>query len=274
MSGRKLEEIRLHMKNLPVIGGSVQAYIVPTDDQHQSEYISAHDGRRAYICGFTGSAGTAVVMETEARLWTDGRYWQQADLELEQGWNLMRDGLSTTLSIGKYLAKHLPTGSRVGVDPLMMSYRAWNTIKTDLAANDCSLFSVRTNLVDKVWIDQPKQTNNKTIGLDLRYSGESIEAKVDKIRNEMKERDSSAMISTALDEIACKYRGNVNETKFLTLNQNDHCDYNYHSLILFQLLSRVPQRSWIRYSLQSRLLRLPDHHHGSNHTIRQRSTTA
>lgn len=203
-SGRKLTEIRKLMKDLPVIHGSVQAYIVPTDDQHQSEYISAHDGRRGYICGFTGSAGTAVVMETEARLWTDGRYWEQADGELEEGWNLMRDGLATTLSIGKYLAKHLPAGSRVGVDPLMMSYRTWNTINTDLGTNDCSLFPVRQNLVDKVWIDQPSQTHKKIQSLNLKYCGESIETKVAKIRQEMKDRDCSAMIVTALDEIACK----------------------------------------------------------------------
>lgn len=205
MSGRKLDLIRTHMANLPVVKGSVQAYIVPTDDQHQSEYISAHDCRREYICGFTGSAGTAVVMETEARLWTDGRYWEQADGELEVGWNLMRDGLATTLSIGKYLAKHLPAGSKVGVDPLMMSYRMWNTINTDLASNDCSLVSVRKNLVDEVWIDQPKQTSNKAINLDLKYCGESIESKVAKIRDLMKDRDSSAMVVTALDEIACKF---------------------------------------------------------------------
>lgn len=202
MSGRKLAEIRAHMKNLP--GGSVQAYIVPTDDQHQSEYISAHDSRREYVCGFTGSAGTAVIMEAEARLWTDGRYWAQAETQLEEGWNLMRDGLGTTLSIGKYLAKHLPQGSKVGVDPLMMSYRMWNTINSDLAANDCQLHSVRENLVDQIWIDQPAQTHNRCIVLEEKFCGETIESKVQKIRDQMKDRDASAMIVTALDEIACK----------------------------------------------------------------------
>lgn len=206
MTGSKLVEIRRHMKELPVIGGSVSAYIVPTDDQHQSEYISEHDARRAYISGFKGSAGTAVVMEEEARLWTDGRYYEQAEKELEEGWSLMRDGLATTLSIGKYLAKHLPAGSKVGVDPLMMSYRTWNTINTDLQTNDCSLHPVRENLVDKVWLEQPAQTNNKTISLALKYCGESIETKVGKIREQMKERDSSALVVSALDEIACKYR--------------------------------------------------------------------
>lgn len=121
----------------------------------------------------------------------------------------MRDGQADTLSIGKYLAKHLPTGSKVGVDPLMISYRMWNTIKTDLANNDCTLEPVRQNLVDQIWLDQPPQTKKKCISMEEKFCGETIERKVAKIREQMKDRDSIAMIVAALDEIACKIKNRM-----------------------------------------------------------------
>lgn len=204
MSTTKLEQLRALMKDIPVTSGSVQAYIIPTDDQHQSEYISPHDCRREYICGFDGSAGTAVVLENEANLWTDGRYWEQAIKQLEPGWTLQRDGQTTTLSIGKYLAKHLPLGSKVGVDPLMMSYRMWNTINTDLAANECSLYAVRTNLIDRIWAEQPARSSEKCLTLAQEFAGETIAEKATAVRKQMEDRGCKAMVVTALDEVACE----------------------------------------------------------------------
>lgn len=202
---KKLVELRELMKHLPVVGGSIQAYIVTGDDRHQSENGSAHDRRRAFISGFSGSAGTAVIMETEARLWTDGRYWTQAENQLDEGWNLMRDGLTTIPSIGKYLAKNLPSGSKVGVDPSLISYRLWRTISAELSSNDCELYSVRVNLVDRIWSDQPAQLHNQCTTLDQKFCGETIESKVEKIRQQMKDRDVYAMIVTSLDEIPCAW---------------------------------------------------------------------
>lgn len=197
---KKLIEIRELFKPHHVV-----AYIVTSDDKHASEYGSAHDRRRAFITGFTGSAGTAVIMETEARLWTDGRYWTQAENQLEDGWNLMRDGMTSTPSIGKYLAKHLPSGSKVGVDPSLISYRMWRTISAELSSNDCELYSVRENLVDRIWVDQPAQLHNRCTTLDQKFCGETIESKVEKIRQQMKDRNVFAMIVTSLDEIPCAW---------------------------------------------------------------------
>lgn len=113
-SAEALSALRSLMKKLPNNLGSIQAYIIPTDDAHQSEYICDKDNRRAFLCGFDGSSGTCVVTETEALLWTDGRYYLQASKQLDENWKLMKDGLPSTLTIGAYLCKNLKKGSKVG----------------------------------------------------------------------------------------------------------------------------------------------------------------
>lgn len=203
MTTSKLLALRTLMKQLPSIGGSIQAYIIPTDDAHQSEYICERDERRAFVSGFDGSAGTAVVTDTAALLWTDGRYYEQATQQLDANWSLMRDGQTTTPSIGSWLAKNLPNGSRIGVDPLVMSYRMWSTISGDLSANECSLVAVRQNLIDAIWPDQPAAPNSRCITLGLQYAGATCKTKVDEIRRQMTEKGAQAMVVTALDEIAC-----------------------------------------------------------------------
>lgn len=130
-----LSDIRSLMRNLPKNGGSINAYIVPSDDCHQSEYISSSDERRAFVSGFDGSAGLAVVTLNDALLWTDGRYYQQAEKQLDNNWTLMRDGLPTTPSLSNWLANNLRSGDRVGVDGDLISFRVWNPLLTTLSSN-------------------------------------------------------------------------------------------------------------------------------------------
>ena len=132
-----LIKLRKLMQNLPSKPGtSIAAYIVPSDDAHQSEYICEHDERRAYVSGFDGSAGTAVVTMEKALLWTDGRYYQQALKQLDENWILMKDGLPTTPSIGSWLSRNIPKGSTVGVDPKLFSYRVWKPIEKGILFSD------------------------------------------------------------------------------------------------------------------------------------------
>lgn len=186
-----------------MLGGSVEAYIIPTDDAHQSEYISEHDQRRSFICGFDGSAGTAVVTHDKALLWTDARYYEQAAKQLDANWMLMEDGKPTTPSIGVWLAQNLAHGSRIGIDPLLMSYRMWTTISAALASNGCTLFAVRQNLIDLIWTNQPPVSTTKCITHNLKFAGVTSKEKVDAVRKSMAEKGAVAMIATALDEIAC-----------------------------------------------------------------------
>lgn len=134
-TGKLLSDLRSLMRQLPNNGGSVNAYIIPTDDSHQSEYISPTDERRSFISGFTGSAGTAIVTQKEALLWTDGRYYQQAEQQLDENWTLMKDGLTTTPTMGTWLANNLSAGDRVGVDGTLLSCRVWSPLYTALSSN-------------------------------------------------------------------------------------------------------------------------------------------
>ncbi|XP_069969035.1 xaa-Pro aminopeptidase ApepP-like [Bactrocera oleae] len=122
-----LEDLRFLMK-----ARCLEAYIVPTEDSHQNEYISPHDARRAFISGFNGSAGTAVVTSNKALMWTDGRYYQQAEKEMDSNWELMKDGLPSTPTIGKWICDNTPNGSSIGVDPKLFSYRQWKPIQKEL----------------------------------------------------------------------------------------------------------------------------------------------
>ncbi|XP_046805736.1 xaa-Pro aminopeptidase ApepP isoform X2 [Lucilia cuprina] len=199
-----LLKLRKLMQNPPLHPElKIAAYIVPSDDAHQSEYICEHDERRSYVSGFDGSAGTAVITMDKALLWTDGRYYQQALKQLDKNWTLMKDGLPTTPSIGIWLSKNIPKGSAVGVDPKLYSYRVWKPIEKDLLATDCSLIPVEDNLIDLVWgADQPKPTSNPIVILDLKLTGESVADKWEKVKNKMNEKNCEVLVVSALDEVA------------------------------------------------------------------------
>uniref|UniRef100_A0A336MJJ6 CSON002645 protein n=2 Tax=Culicoides sonorensis TaxID=179676 RepID=A0A336MJJ6_CULSO len=213
-TGDILAALRSLMRKLPNNRGSIQAYIVPTDDAHQSEYICSKDMRRAYLSGFDGSSGSCVVTEKEALLWTDGRYYLQASQQLDENWKLMKDGLPTTLTIDAYLAKHLEKGSKVGVDPNLLSTRAWTPLANSLKQNGCTLTGIDENLIDLIWEDQPPAPNNKVIPLDLMYAGKTIGQKLKEIRQKMSDNNCSIVCVTALDEIAWLFNLRGNDIDF------------------------------------------------------------
>lgn len=91
-TGHLLHQLRSLMKSKHQFSEAIQAYIIPSEDAHQNEYLASCDLRREFISGFSGSAGTAVVTESKAALWTDGRYYLQAEKQLDSNWILMKDG--------------------------------------------------------------------------------------------------------------------------------------------------------------------------------------
>ena len=110
----------------------INAFIIGSSDAHNSEYIREFDMRRAWISQFTGSAGSAVVTQTEAKLWTDGRYWLQAEEQLSPDWSIMKDRLKCTPSISEWLCETLKTGDKVGVDPWLISAKDASKYKEEL----------------------------------------------------------------------------------------------------------------------------------------------
>ncbi|ESO95131.1 hypothetical protein LOTGIDRAFT_215291 [Lottia gigantea] len=198
-----LSKIRSLMKNTKYVCEPIHAYIIPTGDAHQSEYVSDHDKRRDYISNFTGSAGTAIITETQAALWVDGRYFLQAEKQLDSNWTLMKDGLKETPTQADWLTKILPVGGSVGADPFMLSLEKWKPLEKSLKTNGHTLIAVDKNLVDIVWNDvQPPPPNNNLIILSDTYTGLSWQEKVKKIQSKLTEKKSVAFVLTALDEIA------------------------------------------------------------------------
>ncbi|KAL7644548.1 UNVERIFIED_CONTAM: hypothetical protein RMT77_004084 [Armadillidium vulgare] len=201
-TSKLLKEIRSLMKNKSYVPCSLGAYIVPSEDAHQSEYLASCDKRREFISGFSGSYGTAVITLTKAALWTDGRYHLQAENELDHNWILMKQGLQDTPSEGKWLSQQLESGSCVGVDPLLYNVRYWNELSKELSAYGLSLIPVKDNLVDLIWHDQPLTPSEVVYPLEIEFSGATIKEKVDAVRKRLKEEEATAVVLTALDDIA------------------------------------------------------------------------
>lgn len=190
------------MKNLNYVPEPLQAYIVPTCDAHQSEYIAKCDQRRQYLTGFTGSAGTAVVTTEESLLWTDGRYFAQAERQLGDDWKLMKDGLGTTPTLSDYLTKQLQSGSKVGVDAKLFSHSRFKKLNTALNSNGIELVPMMENLVDLVWPDKPDRPSQPVEPLDAKFCGLTWQEKIQQIRAAMQEKDASILLLSALDETA------------------------------------------------------------------------
>ncbi|KAM8752723.1 xaa-Pro aminopeptidase 2 isoform 3-T3 [Rhynchonycteris naso] len=128
---------------------NVSAYIIPNTDAHMSEYIGEHDKRLTWITGFTGSSGTAVVTIGKAGLWTDSRYWIQAEQEMDCNWELHKE--VGTAPIVNWLLTEIPAGGRVGFDPLLFSIRTWESYDMAFQGSHRELMSITANLVDLVW---------------------------------------------------------------------------------------------------------------------------
>eukprot|EP00741_Cyanophora_paradoxa_P004879 tig00000841_g4734.t1 len=195
----KLNRIRAHM-----LQHNLEAYIVPSEDAHQSEYVASCDARREYISGFTGSAGTALIGRDKAMLWTDGRYFLQAEQELDGScWTLMRAGLPDTPAITDWLAENLSSGGRVGVDPTVLSIGMAKQLREKLKARGQELVGVEQNLVDAVWgADRPPAPFSKAIPHPEKYAGSSVAEKVEAVRARLGEQGCYGLVVPTLDEIA------------------------------------------------------------------------
>ncbi|KXN80946.1 putative Xaa-Pro aminopeptidase P [Leucoagaricus sp. SymC.cos] len=195
----RLQNIRALMRQGDV---QVDAYVVPSEDQHSSEYLAEPDKRRAYISGFNGSAGCAIVTLTEAFLFTDGRYFLQAEKQLDSNWNLMRQGLPDVPTWQEFLYKKLPEGSKIGIDPHLITAQDAETLNKELEPRGSKLVLLSKNLVDEIWTDRPGRRLNPVFHLDEKYSGQSPAGKVAKVREEMKKKNAKAVVVTLLDEVA------------------------------------------------------------------------
>ncbi|KAG6879996.1 hypothetical protein C0992_008203 [Termitomyces sp. T32_za158] len=181
---------------------NVQAYVVPSEDQHSSEYLADCDKRRAFISGFSGSAGCAVITPKEAFMFTDGRYFLQAVKEMDQNWTLMKQGLQDVPTWQEFLSKNLESSTRIGIDPTLISASNADTISKALGPTQSTLVPIDQNLVDLVWGDRPARPHNSIIHLDEKYAGQSLGHKIRALREELAKKKYQAFVVNMLDEIA------------------------------------------------------------------------
>ncbi|KAI0084760.1 Creatinase/aminopeptidase [Irpex rosettiformis] len=181
---------------------NVTAYVVPSEDQHASEYIAECDERRAYISGFTGSAGTAVVTLKGAFLFTDGRYFLQAEKQLDNNWTLMKQGIPDVPTWQEFLSKNLDSHSLIGMDPTLITAADAESLQTSLKPKQSHLVSLSENLVDAIWENRPARTANEIVPLDVKFSGEAHTVKITRLQEVLKKKNLEAIVVAMLDEIA------------------------------------------------------------------------
>lgn len=183
----------------------LSAFIFPSSDPHNSEYVPSRWEGRKWISGFDGSAGTAVVTLHSAALWTDSRYFLAAEEQLAgTEFQLMRERVEGTPSIAEWIATEIEgaESSEIGVDGMCMTYAECSDLKTDLKHNGG--ITVRTNLdiLDRIWTDRPSVPLNPVSIQPIEYAGESCHDKLGRIRSSLLRRGASGMLMTQLDDIA------------------------------------------------------------------------
>jgi len=181
----------------------VDAYYVPSADPHQSEYLPAAWKLRAWLSGFTGSAGEVVVTGRKAGLWTDGRYFLQASLELPgSGIDLMRMGEPETPEMPAWVASQLRRGQTLGMDPSVVSIAAARRFEEALAPHGVKVKFVTPNLVASLWEDRPEESLAPMVTHAASVAGETAAAKLVRVRLEMKAAGCRAHVVVALDQVA------------------------------------------------------------------------
>lgn len=182
---------------------NVDAFLIPSEDSHQSEYIADCDKRRHWISGFTGSAGFAIVSTHEAALFTDGRYFLQASEQLDSNWTLMKQGLPGVPTWQEYLVKNLPAGSRIGVDPKLITASDARQLSSSLSTVGSSLVVIHENLVDKAWgAERPLAPKDHVIVQPIKFAGKSHADKLEDLRKYIVEKGAYGVVVSALDEVA------------------------------------------------------------------------
>lgn len=199
-----MEEINKRINELRhlMYDNGIDVYIVCTDDYHNSEYVGDYFKEREFISGFTGSAGIAVITNDEALLWTDGRYFIQAEIELKDSeFKLMKIGEPGVKKISEYLCDTMQEGDTLGFDGRTVSVAFVKNIDEGLNGRKVNLV-YDIDLIDYIWNDRPELSKKPVFELDIKYTGVSREEKIAKIRSEMEKTGADVLLITALDEIA------------------------------------------------------------------------
>lgn len=189
---------------------AIDAYLIPTSDFHESEYVGTYFKCREFMTGFTGSAGTAVVTKDEAALWTDGRYFVQAAAQLAGSTvTLQKMGQEGTPSIEEYLLEKIPQGGTLAFDGRVVNAAEGEALEDALGAKEIAI-SCQEDLVDAIWTDRPALSAQPIWVLDVAYAGKTAQEKIKDLRAAMKKAGATVHVLTTLDDIVwlLNIRGN------------------------------------------------------------------
>lgn len=187
----------------------ISVYIVPTADDHASEYIGDHYKSRQFITGFTGSAGTAVITQEEVGLWTDGRYFVQAAKQIaDSEVKLFPMGEPDVPTVKEYVKKHLPKGGNIGFDGTCMVAKDGEAF-AQMTKEKGGCIKADQDLIGKIWEQRPVLSSAPVWVLEQQYAGVSTSDKLSHIREKMQERECDCHLVTSLYDIAwiCNLRG-------------------------------------------------------------------
>ena len=206
----------------------IDIYVVPTADFHESEYVGEYFKARAFMTGFTGSAGTAVITQEKAGLWTDGRYFVQAERQLDgSGVTLFRMAEEGVPTVDEYIEKELSEGGCVGFDGRVVN-STWGKKLLDIAEKKKGRLYVDEDLVDLIWTDRPALSKTSPFILEEKYSGKSTAAKLADVRAKMREAGADIHILTCLYDIAWLLNVRAHDIKcvpvilsYLVMNETD-----------------------------------------------------
>lgn len=201
---------RLHALRTEMKKRGIDIYLVPTADFHESEYVGEHFKERAYITGFTGSAGTAVITLSEAGMWTDGRYFVQAAEQLKDTTvTLYREGEEGVPTVLEYLEEKLSEGGCLGFDGRCVNGKLGRKLQ-ELVCKKKGSLQVDEDLIDFIWRDRPPLSKETAWVLDLKYSGQSMEDKLASVRRSMRQQGADVHLVSSLCDIAwlLNLRGN------------------------------------------------------------------
>lgn len=192
---------RLNLLRKQMKKADVDAYIVHHSDPHLSEYIPDYWKEREWLSGFTGSAGTLVVTQKNAALWTDSRYFIQAEMQLSgTGIELCKIGMPDTPDIQSWLALNLKPNATVGCNGLLISVSGQRLLSENLKAKKFKIkFDI--DLVGKIWTDRPDLPQQKIFVHPIEFAGVTVQEKLGRIRKELLVRNATAYLMCALDEI-------------------------------------------------------------------------
>lgn len=180
----------------------IDAYLIPTDDFHGSEYVGDYFKCRAYVSGFTGSAGTLLVLPDRADLWTDGRYFLQAAAQLEgSGITLRREGEKDTPTLEAFLCEQLAPGQCLAFDGRVVTARRFHALEKALTGKDIIL-RTDTDLVGSIWTERPALSAAPAWALEMAYCGKSRAQKLANVRGALEKKKADALLLSSLDDIA------------------------------------------------------------------------